>query len=440
MIGEAIRRASHEPMIRQHAAQLAASVEGHKDYLGQLRAIYEDFRKRWRYVRDPVRQELIQGGKATGLLTLGFANPHTHGYGDCDDATIALAAQARSIGLEPRLVVMSAPNAPGRPSHIYPEVEVPHLGWIPADAVAAPTVPFGAHPPAGKRWRFDLYGKQITNQGAATMHGLGDANRYDDHDLAAYGLAGTDGAEPESWSNEAIAGFGYLADEYGINDNPGLLAEVDTATEDGLAITPMLELSLGDYQYVQQHGTPYVGMTALSEDGDVLMWDVGPDGLGFFKKLFKAVKRGVKKIRKKARRLIKKLPGGKYLVKIGDKIRKVTRKLVKPLARALGPMMRKLAPVAALVPGYGTAAAGALTAAGQASRFVEGNEEFGAFPPRMRAARMMQLARMAQRRPVRPGHIPAGTPEHMARIAPMLPAAQAQRMIAIAQQARRRAR
>jgi hypothetical protein len=69
--------------------------------------------------------------------------------------------------------------------------------------------------------------------------------------------------------------------------------------------------------------------------------------------------------------LIKKLPGGQYLLKIYDKVKSVGMKLVKPLTKYLGPLAKKVAPIAALIPGYGVAVAAALYKAGDMAEVLK---------------------------------------------------------------------
>jgi len=461
LIGQGIKEAGTNPEIRFHAAQLAAKAPW-KDYMGQLQNLYDDFLTRWTYVKDPVGQEALQLGKAAWLLTMGAGTPGK-GYGDCDDATISIAGMARAIGLEPRIVIMASPKNPRQPSHVYPEVHIPGKGWIPVDPVAQPRVPFGRAAPAAWRKRYDLNGKEIKcpwrqgDQKMARFMGFADAdvNQYPDHDLTAYGLAGYegDGIPMVNWNDEVVAGFGAFLDDYGQIDNPGYLAEVDTITADGLAVTPILELGIGDYQHMIRYGRPYVGMCAIGDDGAGYQYQEDPQIGGFFKKIFKRIKKRVKKVVKKvikgAKRLIKKLPGGKYLVKIHDKITKFSKKLIKPLAKLVGPLARKLAPIAALIPGYGTAVAAALHTTGKISQLIEehgvkkdkksGRPKFknAAHATAFKAAleRQADLVQRSgrQRQPQKPGHIPRGTAQHAAKLQsmgvrrPLLPQQQRQR-------------
>lgn len=194
------------------------------------------------------------------------------------------------------------------------------------------------------------------------------------------------GSEPEEWSTVGLAGWGYLSPSMGVIDGSalgGIGVEVDEDQMDpsGYVRTPMIELGSADYKYVVANGQPYDGMLGLGDDGEVYVYD----GLGgWFKRLrrrirraFKKVGRGIrrvakgirkirKRIQKGIRKVIRRLPGGKMLLKIGGKLRKIAMKVVKPLAK-LG---RKLAPVAALIPGYGPAIAAGLRIGGKIAQHL----------------------------------------------------------------------
>jgi hypothetical protein len=134
----------------------------------------------------------------------------------------------------------------------------------------------------------------------------------------------------------------------------------------------MLELSLDDYQYMAQNGRPYDGMLALGDTGEPYVYD----GLsGWFKKVFKKIKKGVKKVARKiksgVKKLLKKTKFGRWLIKVGGKIKKIAMKIVRPLVKFVGKYAAKLAPIAAMIPGYGTAIAGALMAAGKIANLMQ---------------------------------------------------------------------
>ena len=97
-----------------------------KDYLGEIKAIFEWVQRNIRYTRDPHRVELLHSARRMLELRAG----------DCDDMTILLGAMLQSIGHPVRIVVVG-PN-PRRPqlfTHVYPEVRF-RGRWIAVDATA----------------------------------------------------------------------------------------------------------------------------------------------------------------------------------------------------------------------------------------------------------------------------------------------------------------
>lgn len=391
LIGAGIRAASEYQPLRLHAAQLASRAPW-KDYRAQLAEIYRDFLGRWSYVRDPAALETVATtGPAVWGVVAGSYNrdPRGKGHGDCDDATVYIGATARAIGLPVRIVTMSPPGALSQ-SHVYAEVHIPREGWTPIDPVAHPK-PFGTAPPAGSRIFWDLYGHETHKEGGnmspyenytAGLGALADTADpgWEVAPLEAFGLAGLDAEEPEDLST-VIRGFGQYADTFGVLEpSTEILGEVQPDAT-GYALTPIMELSLGDYTYTQITGSPYVGMLALGLDGETYQYQTDGLGRGFFKrlrkkfkKLRKKIRRGVKKafsaVKKFAKKIIKKIPGGKYLIKVAQKMKKIALKMVKPLAKLVGKAAPFLAKVAAFVPGYGTAIAAGLYAAGKVANVI----------------------------------------------------------------------
>lgn len=187
------------------------------------------------------------------------------------------------------------------------------------------------------------------------------------------GLSGTDDDMPPlDWRKYALKDFGIYSSALGImsGEGMGLAAEVETYYGDnGLiyARTPMIEVAPKDYAYLNSHKAPYHGMMALGDEGQVYEYD---GFSGFFKKLFKKAKKFVKKIGKGAKKLLKKIPGGKYLVKIGEKIHKIANKFVQPLVKFVGKYAAQLAPICAIIPGYGPALAAGLATAGKIAKLL----------------------------------------------------------------------
>jgi len=204
---------------------------------------------------------------------------------------------------------------------------------------------------------------------------------FPDYGLDRFGLAGTDREAPDDWAVSGLREFGAYSPVLGLLDDPGLLLEVDDSDTDAvfqgvdLVRTRMLELAPEDFRHIALYGRPRIGSVALGDDGQVYQYTEPPGlGWGFFKKLFKRVKKAVKgvvhKIAGAAKKLIKKLPGGKYLLKLYGKVHKIAMKLVRPLTKFVGKYAAKLAPVAALIPGYGPAIAAGLYTAGRIAKIM----------------------------------------------------------------------
>jgi hypothetical protein len=391
MIGAAIRDGSRYLPIRHRAARLASRA-GHKDYLGQVREIYKDFLKRWRYVRDPIGRELVVTDPERVYQMVMGGDGQGRGAGDCDCVSVAIGAQLAAIGLPVRVCVIAPPGAPAGPifTHVFVQGQVPGHGWVTVDPVLHPHKPFGAFPPASRFACFDLTGVLMEQKGNTRglygrdeegenqMYGFGafDVNDPRWVDYAGFGdyAASTPDRDLPDFRVYGIKDFGAYAEHLGMMGGCGLAAEVDENDEDGLgrAWAPMIELAPHDYAYLQRRGEAYDGMKGVGDNGDVYEFD---GSLGFFKKLFKRIKKGAKKVLSKAKgfakKLIKKIPGGKYLLKLGSKIWKVAKKLVKPLVKFVGKYASKLAPVAALIPGWGPAIAAGLHTAGKIARRMQ---------------------------------------------------------------------
>jgi len=446
LIGQGIRDGSRYHPIRSYAAGVA-STAGPKDYLGQVKAIYDDFVKRWRYVHDPKGIEWVTvSGPAIFNQVLGFGSPPGQkGFGDCDEATSGLGACLASCGFNLRICTISPPGKRALFTHVFPQVFVKKLGWISADPVVYPKHGLGYTPRHSRIAYWDLDGNLIGASGdfprsrfkrmlrvnvdgadlaaaepqegqQMSFAGLHNG-QFEDYGLHHFGLAGMDNAEPLDFSEYGAREFGaYIDDPMPmINGDSfaGLMLEYcddDVIGFDGdqpLVRTKMLEMHPEDMRAVYTTGKPRPGAVALADDGDVYQW-VEIDGLGgFFKRMFKKVRKGIRKVRKgirkvvkkvrkgvrkgikfvkslpkkvfrgigkMAKKLIKRLPGGKYLLKIYGKIKRVAMKVVRPLMKIVGPIAKKLAPIAGLIPGYGPVIKAALAKAG---KFAEVAAKFG---------------------------------------------------------------
>lgn len=384
LIGKAIRRGSTYLPLRNHAAALA-TLAPPKNYLAQVSNLYRDMQRRWRYVKDPVSRELLTfGPHALWQLVLagdGRGVGRGRGAGDCDCAAAAMGAMLEAIGMPVRLAVTAPPGSPpGRLfAHVFVQANIPKMGWVTVDPVVYPQHGLGYTPKHSRIAFFTLEGRKIGARG--NVVGLSGAERITDMDPNSqwqdYGLGGADyeGGMPEDWRMYGLPDFGQASEIMGLMEDGGdIPAEVEYAMYGGrpLARSPLMEVHPNDYQYMQAYGMPYDGMGAMGDDGEQYYFD---GNLGFFKKLFRRVKKRVRKvarrIRKGIRKVVKKIPGGKYLIKLGRKVWKVAKKFVKPLVKFVGKYAAKLAPIAALIPGWGPAIAAGLYTAGKIANLMQ---------------------------------------------------------------------
>lgn len=95
-----------------------------KDYLGEIKALFEWVQQNVRYTKDAFRLEILH--TARRMLELRA--------GDCDDMSILLGAMLESIGHPIRLVIVGPDLLrPNLFTHVY--LEAYHKGrWIPLDA------------------------------------------------------------------------------------------------------------------------------------------------------------------------------------------------------------------------------------------------------------------------------------------------------------------
>lgn len=124
-IVDLIKHGAKEFHVRQTAIDiLLRRAVKPKDYLGEIKALFEWVQQNVRYTKDTFRVEVLHSAKRMLALRAG----------DCDDMAILLGAMLESIG-HPVQVVLSGPD-PLKPdlfTHIY--LEVFHRGrWIPLDA------------------------------------------------------------------------------------------------------------------------------------------------------------------------------------------------------------------------------------------------------------------------------------------------------------------
>lgn len=115
-----------------------------KDYLGEIRTLFEWVQSNIRYTRDIHRVELLHSARR--MLDLRA--------GDCDDMTILLSAMIKSIGHPVRIVLVGFnPRRQRLFTHIY--LEAFFKGWwIPLDPTMKHAM--GWSPPATTKRIFDV--------------------------------------------------------------------------------------------------------------------------------------------------------------------------------------------------------------------------------------------------------------------------------------------
>ncbi|MGH8603956.1 MAG: transglutaminase-like domain-containing protein [Gammaproteobacteria bacterium] len=124
-IVDLIKQGAKDFHVRQSAIDiLLQRAVRPKDYLGEIKALFEWVQQNVRYTKDTFRVEVLHSPRRMLQLRAG----------DCDDMAILLGAMLESIGHPVRLVLTGPdPLTPDVFSHIY--LEVFHKGrWIPVDA------------------------------------------------------------------------------------------------------------------------------------------------------------------------------------------------------------------------------------------------------------------------------------------------------------------
>lgn len=417
LIGDGIKSGTGYVPLRQYAASVASRAPA-RDFLSQVGEIFDDFTKnRWRYVFDPRGVELVGvTGNVIYDTILGFAeNAPNKGYGDCDDAAVAMGAILQNIGLPVRIATVAKPGGRSLFDHVFVQTNVPKLGWVSVDPVGYPKHGLGWTAPHSRIAFWNLNGSLINARGTfpgrlqnafkqmtgshlgaieegdnMSLQGFAESD-YPDYGLAKYDLATRDDREPSDWSKYGLINFGAQLDQpLGLIDG----AEVGLAMEydeddfveglEGLAGSPlirtkMLEMDPSEIAHIRTTGRPRLGTVALADDGDVYTWAEVPGMGGFFKKLRRKIRKGVRRVRKRiskiSKRMIKALPGGKYLLKIYGKVKKIGMKLTRPLKKLLGSKFGKfIGPIAALIPGAGPVVALAISGlrkAGQIKKLLK---------------------------------------------------------------------
>lgn len=132
-MSDLVSRYKRADAVRSVALDLTRNVRP-KDWLAEVRAVFEFVRDHVRYVRDVRGVETLQTPAATLEIEAG----------DCDDKSTLLAALLESIGHPTRFVAVGF-TSPGQYSHVYVETRVGDR-WLPLDATVS-TATVGWAPP-----------------------------------------------------------------------------------------------------------------------------------------------------------------------------------------------------------------------------------------------------------------------------------------------------
>lgn len=180
VMGRAAREAASTWTFREWAARLATKAPP-RDYVAQLRALYDGILHRWRYVQEP--EEWVHGtGRSAIEHVLGTKYntpegtdatrvdlervPTKHrGWGDCDDVATIAAAGVLALGMTPVFRVARGNSG----AHVSVLARTPKGQWVSIDPVGHPDHPFGwkLDAPDVQTWGLDGQPQTALTYGAA---------------------------------------------------------------------------------------------------------------------------------------------------------------------------------------------------------------------------------------------------------------------------------
>jgi len=137
LMGGLVKRGKTDPAIYAFARELIAPLEP-KDWVGQIRVVYEFVRDHIRYVHDIDGMEGLQ----TPAVTLEIR------AGDCDDKVTLLCALLTTIGHPCRMCAVKLDNDPDF-SHVFAQTLM-GSAWINMETTEGP-LPLGELGPNGFR-------------------------------------------------------------------------------------------------------------------------------------------------------------------------------------------------------------------------------------------------------------------------------------------------
>lgn len=148
LIADKIEEGVIDPKIRKLAFEIVRKAGcGHKDWLCEIRAIYNWIKRNIRYFYDIRGIDTYHSARAIAFELKG---------GDCDDFAILAGALLGAIGYPIKLRII-AKTKDGAFIHIYPLVGIPPHGkpekWIPLE-FTDPRIKFGKEFPYAKKRDF----------------------------------------------------------------------------------------------------------------------------------------------------------------------------------------------------------------------------------------------------------------------------------------------
>lgn len=176
IMAKTAREASQTFAFREWAARLATKA-GPRDYVGQLRELYNGILERWRYVQEP--GEWVHGSARSLIacvlgtrynghddarnLSLANIPSREKGWGDCDDVSTAVAAGVLALGMQARFRVVVRNNG----GHVSVVAITPKGETVSLDPVGHPNHTFGWMLPAATDQvsYYDMYGANSANLG-----------------------------------------------------------------------------------------------------------------------------------------------------------------------------------------------------------------------------------------------------------------------------------
>lgn len=161
-------KARMSPRLRAWVTQQLDKCGRPKSRREKGQCILQAFRKKVPYVADPVMGEFIATPDQTlclddgGLCVIG---------GDCDDASVTLAAAMMSIGIHAMIIGSSHKPPYDTPTHVFMAFEDEHEAWVKMDGTT--NLPAGTVGPSSREWWVEP-GKDAKDRGQGDFVGMSD--------------------------------------------------------------------------------------------------------------------------------------------------------------------------------------------------------------------------------------------------------------------------